>query len=118
MAAQAQENAFAARRLQRTAAYDELKDAIQAAGHTYPAVLLLDVKAVRTLIGEKARGMSQTLIRNMQRKALVELKRAELQSAADWILSRILSQFPGAEVKIRRGRVIELWLDGVPEEVE
>ncbi len=107
---------IAARRLRKTGVFDDLRAAIEAAAMTYQALELLDGAAVRTLIGAKAAGLSGTFVRNMQQKVVAEMKRRELQSVADWIVSRVASQFPNVGVVPKRGRVIEVHLDGVPSE--
>ncbi len=79
---------------------------------------LLSPAQVREAIGQGVRGLSKTFIGNMQRRLVAEMRREELQSAADWILSRILTQFPNAEVTVKRNRIVQVWLDGLPEEID
>ncbi len=98
--------------------YEKLRDAVEARGDDSDAVEALRTRAVRALIGEKSAGLSTTVIRNMRRRLAAELRRKEMQATADWIISSVRTRFGGAEVKIRRGRIIEVWLDGKPAEVE
>ena len=101
----------------RTELYKRLRDAVEARGDDSDAVEALGTRAVRALIGPEAEGMTTTLIRNSRRRLAAELRRKEMQATADWIISSVRTRFGSAEVKIRRGRVIEVWLDGLPEEI-
>ncbi len=98
--------------------YKRLRDAIEARGDDSDAVEGLRTRAVRALIGPEAEGMTTTLIRNTRRRLVAELRRKEMQTDADWIIASVRTRFGSAEVKMRRGRVIEVWLDGKPAEVE
>ena len=108
----------AERRAKRRGAYADLKAAIQEAELTYQAVELLTLPEIRTLIGEKALGLSGTFIKNMQRKAVAQMKRQELRSIANWIESRVSGQYPNVEAVPRRDRTIKVYLDGLPEVIE
>ncbi len=98
--------------------YESLKAAIVSQKLSVRGVELLSPAQVRMAIGQGVRGLSVTFIRNMQRRLVAEMRREELQSAADWILSRILSQFANAGVAVKRNRIVQVWLDGLPEEIE
>ncbi len=98
--------------------YPSLKAAVVSHKLSTRGVELLSPAQVRMAIGQGAAGSSITLIRNIQRKAAVEMRREELQSAADWILSRLRTQFPDAEVGVKRNRVVQVWLDGEPKVIE
>lgn len=98
--------------------YESLKAAIVSQKLSVRGLELLSPAQVREAIGQGARGRSLTFIGNMQRRLVAEMRREELQSAADWILSRIVTQFPKAEVTVRRNRIVQVWLDGKPEETE
>lgn len=98
--------------------YNRLRDAVEARGDDSAAVEALRTHATRLLIGPEAKGASTTLIRNIRSRLGAELRRKEMQATADWIISRVQTRFTDVEVKIRRGRVIEVWLDGKPAEVE
>ncbi len=98
--------------------YKRLRDAVEARGDDSDAVEALRTRAVRSLIGPEAARATTTLIRNTRRRLAAELRRKEMQTVADWIISSVRTRFGNAEVKIRRGRVIEVWLDGKPAEVE
>ena len=92
--------------------YNRLRDAVEARGDDADAVEALRTRATRLLIGPEAKGASTTLIRNMRSRLALELRRKEMQATADWIISSIRTRFADAQVKIRQGRVIEVWLDG------
>ena len=94
--------------------YKRLRDAVEARGDDSAAVEGLQTRALRSMIGPEAAGATVTLLDNARRRLGAELRRREMQATADWIISRVQTRFAGAEVKIRRGRVIEVWLDGVP----
>ena len=96
--------------------YKRLKDAVEARGDDSAAVEGLSARAARLLIGPEAKGMTTTLIRNAKRTLAAELRRKEMRTVADWIATGVRTRFADVEVKIRRGRVIEVWLDGMPEE--
>ena len=98
--------------------YKRLRDAVEARGDDSAAVEGLQTRALRSMIGPEAAGATVTLLDNARRRLGAELRRREMQATADWIISRVQTRFAGAEVKIRRGRVIEVWLDGVPMEDE
>ena len=98
--------------------YKRLRDAVKARGDDSDAVEGLSAAAARSIIGPEAAGMTTTMIRNAKRRLAAELRRREMRTVADWIVSGVKTRFEGAQVKIRRGRVIEVWLDGLPEEVE
>ncbi len=98
--------------------YKRLRDAVEAQGSDSGAVEGLSAAAVRSLIGPEAARATTTLIRNAKRTIATELRRREMQATADWIISGVRTRFVDAEVKIRRGHVIEVWLEGLPEEIE
>ncbi len=98
--------------------YKRLRDAVEARGDDSGVVSALRTNATRLLIGADAKGVTTTLIRNMRSTLAAELRRKEMQTVADWIISHVRTRFADVEVKIRRGRVMEVWLDGVPEDVE
>ena len=104
--------------MERTELYKRLRDAIEARGDDSDAVEALRTRAVRALIGPEAARATTTLIRNTRRRLAAELRRKEMQAVADWIISHVRTRFAEVEVKVRRGRVIEVWLDGKPAEVE
>ena len=97
-------------------AYDSFRDAARLEEYDSAAVEALRTTATRLLIGDKSKGLTTTCVGNMRRRLAEELRRDEMQAVADGILLEVQKDFPGAEVKIRRGRVIEVWLDGLPEE--
>ena len=108
----------AARRQQKSDAYTALITGVDAGDVKHQALELLTTKEVKAVIGGKADGLSNTFIGNMQRKLVRKMQHEELQSVADWVLSLITSQYPNAEVDIKRGRIVQVWLDGKPEVVE
>ncbi len=104
--------------MQKRELYKRLKDAVEARGDDSVAVEGLSAAAARSIIGPEADGATTTLIRNAKRTLAAELRRKEMQATAEWIVSGVKTRFGSAEVKIRRGRVIEVWLEGLPEEIE
>ena len=102
--------------MKKSQLYKRLRDAVEARGDDSVAVEGLSAAAARSIIGPEAAGMTTTLIRNAKRTLAAELRRKEMQATADWIVSGIQTRFADVEVKIRRGHVIEVWLDGLPEE--
>jgi hypothetical protein len=95
-----------------------LRDAVEARGNDSDAVEGLSAAAARAIIGPEAAGATVTMIENAKRRLAAELRRREMRTVADWIIARVQTRFEGAQVKIRRRRVIEVWLDGKPAEVE
>ncbi len=104
--------------MRRRELYKRLRDAVKARGDDSDAVEGLSAAAARSIIGPEADGMTTTLIKNAMRTLAAELRRKEMRTVADWIVSRVKTRFAGAQVKIRRRGVIEVWLDGLPEEIE
>ncbi len=104
--------------MERSELYKRLRDAVEARGDDAAGVEALRTRAVRLLIGPESKGITTTLIRNTRRRLAAELRRKEMQTVADWIIASVRTRFGSAEVKMRRGRVIEVWLDGKPAEVE
>ncbi len=104
--------------MRRRELYKRLRDAVEARGDDSGGVEGLSVAAARSIIGLEAEGATVTLIRNAKRTLAAELRRKEMQATADWIISGVRTRFGSAEVKIRRGRVIEVWLDGKLAEIE
>ena len=104
--------------MQKRELYKRLKDAVEARGDDSVAVEGLSAAAARALIGPEAKGATTTLIRNAKRMLAAELRRKEMQATAERIVSGVKTRFGSAEVKIRRGREIEVWLEGLPEEIE
>ena len=102
--------------MEKSQLYERLRDAVEARGDDSDAVEGLSAAAVRSIIGPEADGMTTTLIRNATRRLAEELRRKEMRTVADWIVSGVKTRFEGAQVKIRRGRIIEVWLDGLPKE--
>lgn len=102
----------------KTDAYTALVAAVDVARKTHDELKLMSYKDVEKLLGESAAGLSKTFVVNMQRKLVRSMVQEGLQSAADWILSRISGTYPNAAVGVKRGRIVQVWLDGKPEEVE
>ena len=99
-------------------AYGAFRAAAALAEYDSDAVERLNDNVMRLLIGEKSRGLTVTCIRNMRSRLAAGLRREEMQAVADGILSGLQKDFPDAEAKLLRGRRIEVWLDGLPKEVE
>ncbi len=104
--------------MQRRELYKKLRDAVEARGDDAAGVEGMSVPAARSIIGPEAARATTTLIRNASRTLAAELRRKEMRTVADWIVSGVKTRFGSAEVKIRRGRVIEVWLDGKLAEIE
>ena len=104
--------------MRRRELYKRLRDAVEARGDDSDAVEGLSAAAARSIIGPEARGVTVTLLENAKRTLAAELRRREMRTVVDWIISGVKTRFGSAEVKIRRGRVIEVWLDGRPAEIE
>ncbi len=104
--------------MRRRELYKRLRDAVEARGDDAAGVEGLSVAAARALAGPEARGVTVTLLENAKRRLAVELRRREMRTVVDWIISGVKTRFEGAQVKIRRRGVIEVWLEGKPAEIE
>ncbi len=98
--------------MQKRALFKRFREAVEAAGIEVDGIEALSVDDVRQMAGVEARGRTGTFVANMKRRMALELELREVQGVAQWIQSRIQTQFPEAEVKVRRGRVVEVFLDG------
>ena len=96
--------------------YKRFREAVEAQGIDAAAVEALLPQAVRQMAGGK--GMTQTFLKNMRNRLASKLRVRETEIAAAWIESRVRAQFAQAQTRVRGGRVIEVWLDGVPVEDE
>ena len=94
--------------------YKRFRDAVEAQGIDAASVEALLPQAVRQMAG--CEGMTQTFLKNMRNRLAAKLRQREAETAAAWIESKVRVRFPQAQTKVRRGRVIEVWLDGVPVE--
>lgn len=88
---------------------------IETANKTWQEVAAMKVISIRAFIGKEARGLTRSFIKNMQQHQVRSMQIVELQSVADWTLSRIVTQFPDVEVKIEKNRTFKIFLDGLPE---
>ncbi len=102
--------------MQRRALFKRFREAVEAAGIDIAGIEALSADDVRQMAGVE--GRTGTFLENMKRRMASELKLREVQGVAQWIQSRIQTQFPQAETKVRRGGVVEVWLDGIPREVD
>ncbi len=102
--------------MRRSQLYKMLRDAVEARRDDSGAVEGLSAAAARSIIGPVAGGATITMIENAKRTLAAELRRKEMRTVADWIVTGVKTRFEGAQVKIRRRRIIEVWLDGLPEE--
>ena len=91
--------------------YKRFRDAVEAQGIDAAAVEALAPQAVRQMAG--AEGMTRTFVKNMRDRLAARMRQREAQTAAAWIESRVRTQFAQAQTRVRKGRVIEVWLDGV-----
>lgn len=74
---------------------------------------LTEVNAMVDIIG-----LSSTFVKNMQQSLINQVKYQELQEIADDIVIRLKSHSPDVAAIPQRGRIIKVWLDGKPEEIE
>ena len=100
----------------RTAVIAALRTAIQSGGLTYQALELKTVPEVRALLGEADTGLSASFVENMQKRAVKKMRQAELQSIANWLVSRASAQYPNISVVPKKGRTLMVYLDGLVEE--
>ena len=96
--------------------YKRFRDAVEAQGIDAATVEALSAEAVRQMAGGE--GMTQTFLKNMRNRLAAKLRVREVEDAAGWIESKVRAQFAQAQTRVRRGRVIEVWLDGLGVEVE
>lgn len=80
------------------------------------ALELLKPEEVQNLIGKNADDFTITIIESLQRQRLKQIRSEKLQSAADWIKSLIITTYPKNDVIIKRGNIIQIYLDGLPAE--
>lgn len=95
-------------------AYENLQDVIK--GYTAKATEDLSVSDVRSLIS--IAGLSGAYITNMLVQSTKEKQLQELEIAASRALAPLQGDYPRAQAKPKRGRKIEIWLDGIPKEIE
>ncbi|HPD47913.1 MAG TPA: hypothetical protein P5279_14900 [Anaerohalosphaeraceae bacterium] len=107
--------------MRQLALYKKVKDGAETQELSAGAVEALSAEAVKTLAGVGtggAEGMTATLVANVRRAVAAELRQKEMAAGAAWVEQQVRARYPQAAAVFRRGRVIEVWLDGVPAEVE
>jgi len=98
--------------------YKRIEEAAEAQRLDAAAVEGLSTEVMRTLAGVQDGPVTATLLAGIQRKIGAVMRRKEVQAAAEWIEAQLRVRFPEAKAVVRRGRVIEVWLDGLPKEEE
>ena len=86
------------------------------AGMSSNSVVLLSLAEVSTMVG--VTGLSVTFIRNIQQGIVTRIESQELQEIADDIVTRMKGAYPDIAAVSERNRIIKVWLDGLPKEVE
>lgn len=101
-------------------AYGKLKQSIEKGQFpSVPCEYLTDAD-IWTALGKVADSLTIAQVSNLRRKLVKELRKKEDKSAADWISSQVLGNFPKAECEIKRvanKRVAVLHLNGKAEEL-
>lgn len=100
----------AVKRVQKRSAYEVLV----AKDLTLQELTLLTIKNIQEIVGK---GFSATYLENIRDQIIQERKQIELQSAADWITSLIMSVHPNVVIKTKRNRQLLVYLNGMPEEI-
>lgn len=105
-------------RADKIEAYRIFVTGIETANKTWQEVTSMSIKQIRNFIGEEAAGLTHSFLVNMKNQHIKTMKRAEVQSAAEWTISRITMKFPDAGVRISGERSFQIFLDDVPEDIE
>ena len=98
--------------------YMKLKEAAAKQAANAAAVTGLSVEDVRVMAGVAKGERTVTFLENMKRSLANELRVEQDESIVQWIISQIQGQFPLAVGAMRRGRIVEIHLDGCIEEDE
>ena len=102
--------------MRKRAIFKTFKQAVEAADIDLAGIKAMSVDAVRQMAG--AEYGTSTVLKNMKKTMVAELQRKEVVATADWLVTSVQTRFANAEVRIRRGQMIEVWLDGLPKEIE
>ena len=98
----------------KTRAYENL--ILATAGMSQEVVAHLPLAEVYSLI--KVTGLTVTFVSNIQQSIVAQKGRQELQDVANEIVTRMKGRFPDIVATPNRNRIIKVWLDGLPEEIE
>ncbi len=111
-------DALLSTREQKATAYNDFQKAVELGGYVSDAIESMSVKDLRLLIGKPSNSLTVTYVKNMREKLVRSMKLTELQLIADSVLANICVLFPNAAVKLGRRRVISIYFDGLPKEIE
>ncbi len=98
--------------------YTKLKEAAAKQAANATAVNSLSIEDVRVMAGVTAGEKTVTFLENMRLSLANELQTEQDNSIVQWIIAQIQGQFPLAQGAMRRGRIVEIHLDGYSEEDE
>jgi hypothetical protein len=98
--------------------YKRVEEAAETQGLDAAGVENLSAQVMRALAGVQDGAVTATLLAGIRRKVAAVMRRKELEAAATWIETQLRTRFPQAAAVVGRGRVIEVWLDGLPKEEE
>lgn len=100
----------------KTDIYDLLTTSVNTGSIESRTLETLSIEEVKKLIGKEADGLTNTFVGNIQRRLIKKMDQAAAQLIADWIISSVQVQFANAEIEIKRGNIVKIWLDGKPTE--
>ena len=98
--------------------YKKLKEAAAKQAANATLVNSLSIEDVRVMAGVAAGERTVTFLENMRLSLANELQTEQDESIVQWIIAQIQGQFPLAVGAMRRGRIVEIHLDGYSEEDE
>jgi len=98
--------------------YTKLKEAAAKQTANATTVTGLSIEDVRVMAGVAAGERTVTFLENMRLSLANELQTEQDESIVQWIIAQIQGQFPLAVGGMRRGRIVEVHLDGYSEEDE
>jgi hypothetical protein len=98
--------------------YKKLKEVTVKQVANAAAVEGLSIEDVRVMAGVSAGERTVTFLENMRLSLANELQTEQDESIVQWIIAQIQGQFPLADGAMRRGRIVEIHLDGYSEEDE
>lgn len=104
--------------INKTETFNIFAEEIKNTGKTSQEVMLMSVAHIRNLVGKESKGLTYSFISNMKEHQIKIMKRDELQSVADWIIPHILTQYPKAEIKILREGSFQIYIDGLPKDLQ
>ncbi len=98
--------------------YTKLKEAAAKQAANATLVNSLSIEDVRVMARISVGERTVTFLENMRLSLANELQVEQDESIVQWIIAQIQGQFPLAEGAMRRGRIVEIHLDGYSEEDE